>query len=57
MKREPQNALDAVRDYFETQRFSETNHVGLGDIRLTIGQQEEVLEIIACYTEEKFTGI
>ena len=42
-----ERVLAAVSDYFRKQRFSKTNHLGLGDIRLTIGQQEEILKIIA----------
>jgi hypothetical protein len=35
-----------VKSYFEALRFSPRHHLGLGDIRLTIGQQEEILSII-----------
>lgn len=34
-----------LKKYFEKLRFSESNHLGLGDIRLTIGQQEEIVEL------------
>ena len=37
----------AVEKYFERCRFDNKYHLGLGDIRLTIGMQEEILEIIA----------
>jgi len=29
---------------FEKMRFDETHHLGLGDVRLTIGQQQELEE-------------
>jgi hypothetical protein len=33
-----------LRKYFEQLRFDKNHHLGLGDIRLTIGQQEEICE-------------
>lgn len=38
-----------IRNCFERLRFNENNHLGLGDIRLTIAQQEEI-----CYLVERF---
>ena len=35
-----------VEKYFKRLRFLEKYHLGLGDIRLTIGMQEEILSII-----------
>lgn len=32
--------------YFEKLRFDETNHLGMGDIRLTIGQQDKIIKNI-----------
>lgn len=32
-----------LREYFRVLRFDGNNHLGLGDIRLTIGQQEEIV--------------
>ena len=34
-----------IRKCFEELRFNE-NHLGLGDIRLTIGMQEEICELV-----------
>jgi len=36
----------AVIDYFHTLRFDPNNHLGIGDIRLTIAQQEEIISIV-----------
>lgn len=30
--------------YFKGMRFSPAHHLGLGDIRITMGQQDEILE-------------
>jgi hypothetical protein len=35
-----------VIDYFHKLRFDPKHHLGLGDIRLTIAQQEEIIEIV-----------
>ena len=35
--------LDKLDEYFKSLRFDKNHHLGLGDIRLTIGQQEEIL--------------
>lgn len=37
------NQESNIRQYFRTLRFSEHHHLGLGDIRLTMSQQEEVI--------------
>ena len=36
----------AVIDYFHTLRFDPKHHLGLGDIRLTVAQQEEIIEMV-----------
>ena len=36
---------DTIEEYFKKLRFDKNHHLGLGDIRLTIGQQEEIVEI------------
>ena len=33
--------------YFRDLRFSEHNHLGMGDIRLTIGQQDDIIKILS----------
>ena len=33
-----------IMDYFKSLRVDKNHHLGLGDIRLTIGQQEELSE-------------
>ena len=47
---EPKILLKAVaeeiEDFFKKNRFSKHNHQELGDIRLTIGQQEEIINLI-----------
>jgi len=40
------NDILNIGSLFEQLRFSETNHIGLGDIRLTIGQQEDIVRKI-----------
>jgi hypothetical protein len=35
-----------LRKCFEQLRFDKNHHLGLGDIRLTIGQQEEICELV-----------
>lgn len=35
-----------IRKCFEQLRFDKDYHLGLGDIRLTIGQQEEICELV-----------
>lgn len=37
---------DEAERYFEKLRFDETNHLGMGDIRLTIGQQDKIIKNI-----------
>lgn len=32
--------------YFKSLRFNPSHHLGLGDIRLTVSQQEEITELI-----------
>lgn len=40
----PVVAKQWLQDYFANLRFEQAHHLGLGDIRLTIGQQEEIIE-------------
>jgi hypothetical protein len=35
-----------LRKCFEQLRFDKNHHLGLGDIKLTIGQQEEICELV-----------
>jgi hypothetical protein len=35
-----------LRKCFEQLRFDKNNHLGLGDIRLTIAQQDEICELV-----------
>jgi len=35
-----------LRKYFEQMRFDKNHHLGMGDIRLTMGQQEEICELV-----------
>lgn len=38
--------IEEIRDYFEKLRLDPDHHLGMGDIRLTMGQQEEILEML-----------
>lgn len=40
-----------IRECFKQLRFDKKHHLGLGDIRLTIAQQEEICELV-----ERFYG-
>jgi len=44
--------MEKLKKYFEDLRNSPNHHLGLGDIRLTIGQQEEILQIVEEYGNE-----
>jgi len=35
-----------LRKCFEKMRFDKNHHLGLGDIRLTMAQQEEICELV-----------
>ena len=35
-----------LRKLFEQMRFDKNHHLGMGDIRLTIGQQEEICDLV-----------
>ena len=35
-----------LRKFFEQLRFDKNHHLGLGDIRLTISQQEEICDLV-----------
>ena len=35
-----------LRKFFEQMRFDKKHHLGMGDIRLTMGQQEEICELV-----------
>ena len=35
-----------IRDCFKQLRFDKNHHLGLGDIRLTIAQQEEICDLV-----------
>jgi len=55
--RKKSNLLSDIKEYFKELRFNPNHHLNLGDIRLTIGQQEEILQIIAESTNTEFKGI
>jgi coproporphyrinogen III oxidase-like Fe-S oxidoreductase len=38
--------MNELEDYFKKLRFDENHHLGMGDIRLTIAQQEEIVEMV-----------
>lgn len=37
--------MDRIEKYFKNLRFDENHHLGLGDIRITFAQQEQVLSL------------
>jgi len=39
--------MSEIEEYFKKLRFDENHHQGLGDIRITRGQQEEIVEMFA----------
>jgi hypothetical protein len=43
---------DRMEEYFRKLRFSKEHHLGLGDIRLTIAQQEELTTLHKKEVEE-----
>ena len=45
--------MEAIKEYFNKLRHDDKHHLGLGDIRLTIGQQEEIIRLI----EEEFKKV
>jgi len=47
--------MNELEEYFKKLRFDENHHLGMGDIRLTIAQQEEILEMVKA--DEKSTNL
>lgn len=39
--------MKELAEYFHKLRMDEKHHLGLGDIRLTIGQQDEICTMVA----------
>lgn len=35
-----------IAEYFKKLRFDKNHHLGLGDIRLTIAQQDEIIQLV-----------
>jgi len=46
-------ASKLLSEYFKLLRFDKAHHLGSGDIRLTIGQQENIIKIIEAHEEAK----
>lgn len=42
----------SLTTYFRALRFDENHHLGLGDIRMTLGDQEELLEALLSGNKE-----
>ena len=42
-----------IKEYFKALRFSPAHHLGAGDIRITMGQQEEIEAELAAMTKER----
>lgn len=49
------SAKEQVKLLFSELRFDDKTHLGLGDIRLTIGVQERIIKIIDKYEKEMET--
>ena len=49
------SAKEQVKLLFSELRFNEKTHLGLGDIRLTIGVQERIIKIIDKYEKDMET--
>jgi len=47
------NKVKEIEEYFYKLRFDENFHLGLGDIRLTIAMQEEIIAIADKESHEK----
>jgi hypothetical protein len=47
-------ATKMIIDYFHTLRFDPKHHLGLGDIRLTLAQQEELIELLQGSTFKQY---
>jgi hypothetical protein len=43
-----------INDYFEQLRHDENHHLGLGDIRLTVGMQEDIIEQLSNISQERY---
>ena len=44
-------AVEWLKQYFQYLRQSKEWHLGLGDIKLTIGQQDQIVEIVSSILE------
>lgn len=42
-----------IRECFKQLRLDEQHHLGLGDIRLTIAQQEEICELVEHFYRDR----
>ena len=45
----------SIRDCFKELRMSKKNHLGFGDIKLTIAQQEEICDLVESLIEKRKT--
>ena len=45
-----------IKEYFERLRFDPNHHIGLGDIRLTIAQQEEIIQMFEDHKNDSYIG-
>lgn len=46
IKKEQKRLMKDIDKYFNNLRFDKSHHLGLGDIRITIAQQEEIINKI-----------
>ena len=44
--KDKKDKFEWLEKYFLELRFNDKHHLGLGDIRITLGQQDEILEIL-----------
>lgn len=45
--------MNSLEDYFQELRFDKKHHLGLGDIRITIFQQELIIDMAEEYAESR----
>ena len=48
--------METIEEYFERLRFDPNHHTGLGDIRLTIAQQEEIIQMFEDHKNDSYIG-
>jgi hypothetical protein len=57
MKKTENPLPQILHDYFRTLRFNPKHHLGLGDIRLTLGQQDQLVVLAEKYCHRQGTSL